>query len=192
MSTDIMLGCQFFTNGIENSGRWLAGHDANGNAVVRYKFRTPATGAFALYWAKWGTTEYDGTPRAQGEELRFYISADPNSHINAGPDAEYHGTAWVLTPNDSPFSMTGEAHGLLLLPNTDYYLFIFPGFSSYGLYYWDYYWSGMDITLGGSAGVMRIKEGSQELIATPMVKKNSELVPLAATVKSGSDFQYCG
>lgn len=170
MATEIMLGADFFTNGVLNNNRWLLGHDTNGNAVVRYKFRTPATGAFALYWSKLGTTEYDGTPIAQGEELRFYISADPNSHINAGADAEYHGTAWVLNPNNSPFSMTGEAHGLLLLPNTDYYLFIFPGFSSYGLYYWEYYWSGMNITLVGAAGVVHINIGGNIVAAQPYAK----------------------
>jgi hypothetical protein len=187
-NVDLRGNWAFFTNGVQNNNRRYVGHDTSGNAVIRYHFRTPAAGANSLSWKQTRATAAYGTP---GGKLRFYVGDDPNSHINAGPEADYHGED---TPTGSGYlTVGGSISGLTLLPDKDYYLFIFPGFSSYCLYGWDYQYEeyAITVTLDGAAGVVRLKEGDQELIAVPMVKEGGELVQLAATVKSGDDLIFC-
>lgn len=188
-NVDLRGNWAFFTNGALNNNRRLVGHDINGNAVIRYHFRTPPEGASVLSWKQTMATVIYGNG---GKPLRFYVGDDPNSHINAGPEAAYYGED---TPTGSGYlTVGGSISGLVLLPDKDYYLFIFPGFSDGCLYGWDYQYEdyAITVTLDGAAGVVRIKDGDQELIAIPMVKEGDNLVQLAATVKTGGDLKYCG
>jgi hypothetical protein len=178
--------CTFFKNG--NAGAsTIVGIEGTAHRVVRYKFHTPVEGASKISWLM---LEVENYYVAENEKLRFFVGSDPNSHVNAGEDAIYHGTA-IATKVGSTYTISGEASGIILLPDTDYYLFIFPGYTSSGYWGWWQYLDGMSVYLDGAAGVVRIKEGARELVAVPMVKEGGQLIQLAATVKSGENLTYC-
>lgn len=178
--------CAFFENG-NGGASSIVGIESSDARVVRYKFRTPTEGASGFSWSMLEAENYYA---ADSEKLRFFVGSDPNSHINAGADATYHGTA-TATKVGSTYTITGEASGIILLPDTDYYLFIFPGYTTAGYWGWWQYLDGMSVYLDGAAGVVRIKEGNKVLTTLPMVKENGVLVPLAATIKNGETFMVC-
>lgn len=186
----------FWSNGYGGASR-IVGYADGVNRVVRYKITTRDyvanrdVGASKFSFVRTGSTEYGGTPTSQGEKLRFFIGTDPNSHLNAGVNSEYHGEATAVRQSDGTYTITSETINIVLLPNTTYYLFIFPGFASYGAYTWEVPVSQVSLTFDGGAGVVRIKEADQELITVPMVKKDGELVQLSAMTKSGDDLIFC-
>lgn len=187
MSEKVQISeCSFFQNGTSGAST-IVGIEASNNRVVRYKFRTPTHGANKLSWTM---LEAELFLVSDGENLRFFVGTDPNSHINAGQGSAFHGTA-TATKDGSTYTIMGEANGLVLLPDTDYYLFIFAGYSTVGYWGWWQYLNGMSINLDGAAGVVRIKEGDKVLTTLPMVKENGVFVPLAATIKSGENMLYC-
>ena len=176
----------FFENGNAGASS-IVGVENTDNRVVRYKFRTPTQGASKLSWTM---IEAESYYIGADESLRFFVGTDPNSHVNAGQGSAFHGTA-TATKDGSTYTITGEANGLVLLPDTDYYLFIFAGYSTIGYWGWWQYLNGMSVYLDGAAGVVRIKEGDKVLTTLPMAKENGVFVPLAATIKSGENMLYC-
>lgn len=150
-TTFTTLDYTFFSNGTSGASA-IVGYADSVNRVVRYKFTTPDVGASKLSFSKVDITEYNNTI-GDGENLYFYITDDPTGHANAGASAEYHGTVSV-----SNNTATGEVN-ITLLPNKDYYLFLFPGFASYGAYNWNYP-AEITLTLEGGAGLMYIDSGA--------------------------------
>ncbi len=117
----------FYDHGDETSSR-VVGYESSHRRVARYPILSPAEGASHIDITFYTQGLSDGTQIP----VRFYIGTDPDSHINAGAESEYHG---VLTLNSAGDTFTGSAD-VLLLPNTQYYLFFFPGQDKYGYYRW--------------------------------------------------------
>lgn len=168
--TDIYSKAVFYSKGSSGAGAFV-GYD-NENRVVRYTFTTPPDGASKFSFLKDGITV--GISINSGEILRFYVTDDPTSHVNAGVNSEYHGT--VTVSGSGSKTLEGEAN-IILLPNKEYYLFIFPGFTTDGGYSWNYP-NYITLNLSGGAGITYIKQGS-------------EIKTYQAYVKRGSDWKLC-
>lgn len=156
----------------------IVGYADSVNRVVRYKFTTPDEGATKISLRKGSLSEYDSSV-GSAEKLRFYVGTDSASHKNAGKSAEYHGQLTV-----SSGVATGEAE-INLLPNTDYYLFIFPGYASYGAYNWNYPGS-ITVTLEGAFGLVHIDTGSEIVEAIPYVDDGTQWNRCLPYVDNGS------
>lgn len=146
-------GVEFYIGGQSGASRVVGNdwrNDAAINRVARYTFTAPAEGTsgISLTFNTGGLSDGSSVP------IRFYIGTDPESHVNAWSDSAYTGE---LTPSDDGKTFTGEAQ-LLLLPNTTYYLFVFPGSKTYGYYTWYRYGYeiGLTLTLTGGAGIVYV------------------------------------
>lgn len=105
---------------------------SDGNRVIRFTFTTDSTGANSIHWKvskfypwDWQQGNYQSTPIP----LNFYIGTDPDSHKFSGAE-ETRITGEVsiyLSPNgiSEECYLSGAAE-IKLLPNTTYYLWIFP------------------------------------------------------------------
>ena len=177
------------------SGTYGVGYDG-APLVIRYAFTTPAEGATKITIEK---KSCKASGIGSNEKIMFFVSPFDDTHLNAcyiegaAVNPQYDG---IFTFSDDPDDKTygyQMATGIVekvLLPNTKYYLFFFPAFNSSGWY--DVYGSNsITLTLEGSAGVIRIKEGDQELVTLPMVSENGVLVPLSAAIKNGDNLLIC-
>lgn len=144
----------FFKDGDEVSSR-VVGVESQVNRVARYPFTTPAEGASHVEITFYSSGKAAGT----AIPVRYYIGTDPESHINAGVNAEYTGE---LTMGSDGITFTGSAD-IMLMPNTAYYIFFFPGSAAYGYYNW-YKGSGTEyystLETSGGAGVIYIGNGT--------------------------------
>lgn len=124
------------------------------NRVARYSFTSPNTGAssVSLIFANMHYTPADGKTRPTS--FRFYIGTDADSHINAGASSTCTGTVKLLENSYTEFAGSAD---ILLLPNTKYYLFVFPATSTYGWYSWE---GTSAMTSSGGAGLIYIDDGS--------------------------------
>ena len=152
----------FFQDGKMVSGNAVGRSYANDklvNRVARYSFTAPANGAssVSLIFADMHYTPAEGKTRPTS--FRFYIGTDANSdYINAGAGSTPTGT--VNLSDGSYTEFTGSAN-YLLLPNTTYYLFVFPATSTYGWYYWE--GTAAMSSEGGSYSVPSLSASSVEM-----------------------------
>lgn len=131
----------FFQNGIGGVTS-VIGVESTLNRVARFGFVAPSTGASGVELSITNLVFGGGI---RPETFRFYIGTDPNSHINAGSTTAYTG---ILNINKSTGVDFNGSANILLLPNTEYYLFIFPNTRDYG-------WFSMELattTLVGTGG----------------------------------------
>lgn len=151
---------EFFKAGEGEAGS-IVGYSA-GNRVVRYKFTAPDEGASALSFTKKNVGD-EGALSA-GATLRWYVTNDPDSHKDAGPDSEYHGEVTLSDKDGTYYTAKGSADNLVLLPGETYYLFVFPG-TSVKKYYWWNYPTTITLTLSGAAGLVWIHNGTDAMKA---------------------------
>lgn len=141
---------EFYIKGSPGASQMVGMEGTSKPRVVRYSFTTPVEGASAISFSKDRISAYSDSS-STSEKLRFYISDNPDAYINADATYAYHGTL-ELTAGDGWYTAEGSASNLILLPNTTYYLFIFPGYTSSGLWCWNYPAS-FSLTLSGAAGI---------------------------------------
>ena len=127
---NIVLTDQIFYKNGQGGVSGVVGYESKSNRVVRYTLQSPPSGASGIdlnftgnYW-----TEYGVLP----ETLFFYIGKDPESHANAGKDFEKTG---VLERKAKTYDYSGSAE-ILLMPNTTYYVWVFPASTAFGWLYW--------------------------------------------------------
>ena len=113
----------------------FVGYSESSNYVLRYSFTTPSNGyitslsfstTFRHHYGDAGTTF----------NVRVKVTESSTSHINAGPST---------TDYDATMSMSGTYNqfksctisGLLLKPNTTYYIYLFPGTQGFLKYCYD-------------------------------------------------------
>lgn len=143
-----------YSGGSTSGAQQIVGINSGKNQVVRFTFTTDSNGASSVSWSLPNNSKGAGTTPA----LRWYIGIDPNSHINAGPTASYNGDVTVNNDGHGNLTFTGYAN-MVLVPNTTYYLWIFPNTTTYGFYYLTENQQAT-VTTGGSAGVVYIDNGS--------------------------------
>ena len=149
----------FYNNGASGASQ-IVGNSGDGVSkprVVRYKFTAPLQGANALSFSKTRIGAYSGSS-STNEYLRFYVSSDPEAYAKADASFAYQGTV-TMTYSGGYYTATGSVSGLLLLPGKTYYLFIFPGHTSFGLWNWNYPGE-ISVTLSGAAGIVYIDSGT--------------------------------
>ena len=151
----ITTGTSQVYEGTAASTTKIVGYNGGKNWVARYSFKTDSVGASKVSWEIGGNSVGGGTR----PPLRWYITTDPNSHINAGVStAAYHGT--VSVKNVGGYDVFSGSADIVLLPNTTYYLWIFPNTTTYGFYYL----GGTDkatVTTSGAAGLAGIGDGTK-------------------------------
>lgn len=175
---------QAYADGSTTSGK-LIGYSGSVNRVVRYQFTTGADGAQQISFSFKGPASPSGSTTAA--TINWYVTTSSTSHISAGKDAVKNGTC-AASYNSSTYAFTISVTGgaVKLLPNTTYYLYLFPGHGSTNTYLtinapWA---TTMEITLEGTYKArtltMEIGEGVN-LTAT----KNSAALSSGATVYDG-------
>lgn len=82
---------------------------------------------------------------------------------------------------------TGSA-SILLQPNTTYYVWVFPGSTTYGWWYWC---NTMTLTTSGGAGLVYIDNGSSMVAAIPYIDNGSSWVQAMPYIDNGSSFILC-
>lgn len=142
----------FFRNGAGGASK-VVGVESGCNRVARYSFTSPPSGASSAAVSVSGMWFGSGT---RPDSFRFYIGTDPLSHINAGADSPRTG----LLQGQSATAFSGTAQ-VLLLPNTDYYLFVFPNSAAFGWYNWE---GSAALTLsGGSCSIPTVSADPVDL-----------------------------
>ena len=127
MATLNLTSPVFYKNG-EPGVSAVVGYESLSNRVVRYCLHTGQSGAGQVALAFSGNWKGNGTT----PKLHFYIGTDPDSHAGAGAGSPYTGT---LAANGYDYSGSAE---VMLLPETDYYVWVFPATQVFGWIQWSY------------------------------------------------------
>lgn len=182
----------FYVNGTSTSSQ-IVGNSGDGTSkpnVVRYAFTTPSTGASGLSFSKESIGAYSASS-STSEKLRFYITDSATSHTAANSSSTYHGEVAMADPDgDKWFTATGSVSNLVLLPGTTYYLYIFPAYTSFGCWIWNYP-DTITVTLSGSTGLVRIDTGSGFITALPYIDNGSKWQIAIPYTDNGSSYKIC-
>lgn len=143
----------------------VVGYESKSNRVARYKFTAPSTGATSVSVQIKNVLLGDGS---SSSAIRFYITTSADSHINAGESAVYSGTLSITLSNGT-YTATGSTD-MMLMPNTVYYLWVFPGSTYYGWWYWN---TPATLKTSGGAGLVYIDNGSKLVPALPYIDNGS-------------------
>ena len=161
----------------------VVGYEGKTNRVARYQFTAPATGANGISFSIGHIYFGEGSKTS---DIRFYITTSNSSHANAGASAAYNGKA-SFSLYGGIYTVTGSAN-ILLMPNTTYYLWLFPGSTTYGWWYWN---TPATLTPSGGAGLVYIDNGSKLVAAIPYVDNGSKWVQVMPYIDNGSKWVLC-
>lgn len=126
----------------------VVGYESNQNRVCRFQFTAPDTGASSVEFSQSGISFGAGSSNVS---IRFLITDDGNSYANAGNGTPYSGTI-SISGNKATASVS-----IVLLPGKTYYLWLFPGTSTFGWWYWT---ATATLTTYGGAGIINYDTGS--------------------------------
>lgn len=190
--TDYSQGCGYDYNGGNNPG----------NRVMRFTFTTDSIGASSIHWKLsylypwyWQNGIYDQT----AIPLNFYIGTDDSSHQTSGSD-ETNITGAVTVHLDPDWIsencyLEGEAD-IMLLPNTTYYLWIFPAQSTHYIYVSGY--AGQNVcqsmvitSSGAGGGVVYIKIDSEMVATIPYVVSGGAWKQTIPYIVKSNDWKIC-
>lgn len=145
------------------------GYGNSTERIVRYKFTTPPEGANKFSFTKGSIGLAEGKESA----LRFFISTDPDLYDTLTTEFDGHGLTSITGNNASYYTVSGNIDGLILLPDTDYYLYVFPDTTTMCMYSWNYA-ATITVTLDGGAGLVRLDTGSGFVNAIPHIDNGTE------------------
>jgi len=118
-----VLDPKYYKDGVPGAGGWVGWIDGL-SRVFGCSFKTGEKGANFISFGFGYHNKHGNIP------LRFYIGTSSTSHANAGKDSPYTGEVEMVVQTSGQYTglyaSIGEAN-MLLLPNTTYYLWIFPG-----------------------------------------------------------------
>lgn len=131
MATINLANPTFYIDGVGGVSA-VVGYEIYGNRVARYEFTTNLSGAsgVSLEFNNNWPGEY-GNPR-----VRFFIGVDPDSHANAGGDS-YQYTGELTSRIEQGYIHYSGSADVLLMPNTKYYLWLFPANQEIKYTYWN-------------------------------------------------------
>lgn len=145
---------QTYTGGVLEISSQIVGYALSKNRVVRFTFATDNIGASHVSWFL--ENNYLATTNAPS--LRWYMGTDPASHVNAGASTATYCGEVTATTNEGVTKLSGDAD-IVLLPNTAYYLWIFPSTANHGYYNLTELQQAR-VTPSGGAGLVFIDNGS--------------------------------
>lgn len=161
----------------------VVGYESSSNRVACYKFTSPAAGASSVTVSIRGVSLGGGSSSAA---IRFCISTSDTSYANAGSTYSYQGTL-TMSQSSGTYTASGSAN-VMLQPNTVYYLWVFPGTTSYGWWYWN---SPATVTTAGGAGVVYIDNGTRMVPAIPYIDNGTTWVQAIPYIDNGTEWKPC-
>lgn len=187
--TTIMLSHPpvYYQGGVSPAHSSVVGYESSRTRVARYSFTAPAEGgshiSFQIPRCSFGNGD-------MSLPLRFYIGRDPDSHADGNAGYAYHGDV-VMNEDSGWYTAAGEAE-VLLLPNQQYYLWIFPNKTKSGQWGW-WYWSSRQAvaTVSGAAGVVHIDVGNAFVTAIPCIDDGISFRKVASYIGTGSELIVC-
>jgi hypothetical protein len=159
----------------------IVGYEGGKTRCVRFKFKSPSVGASHV--AISGKFSFGN---GEKNAPRWYITTSATSHANACADAAYHGTLAMTNP-DGVYRGSGEAD-IVLLPNTTYYLWLFPPSTTFG--WWAHYES-FTIETSGGAGLVYIDNGSSFDAYMVYIDNGTSWDPYIPYIDNGSSWDIC-
>ena len=171
-----------YTGGVAESASQIVGYADSKNRVVRFTFTTDASGAGHIAWVL--ETNYLATSYAPG--LRWYIGTDPESHKNAGATTDAYCGEVTKETVSGAVKFSGAAD-IPLLPNTTYYLWIFPSVATYGYYNLTQNQQAK-VTPSGVFGVVYINEEAYQAY----IDNGSGWDMCAPHIDNGTSWDACG
>lgn len=135
--------------------QYVVGYASATNWVARYSFSVGSTGANAVSWTLLNNYLAGGSLTAG---LEWQINTSPSSYANAnGSSSSYPaaGNVSIVDLGGGSYQFSGSSGSLLLLPNTTYYLWIFPKTTTYG-YFNLTQLQKASVTTSGAAGIVYI------------------------------------
>lgn len=154
MASSTLTDKRFYTGGTEESASQIVGYANSKNRVVRFTFQTGTVGASSVSWYVEDNYFADGTQPG----LRWYVGTSATSHVNAGASTTTYTGTVTATNKSGEYHFSGSAN-VALLPNTTYYLWIFPSVAKYGYYNLSEV-PATNVTTSGGAGLVYIDDGS--------------------------------
>lgn len=179
------------------------GYYGDQNLVLALPFRTGSSGAnaFSFLITKIHNIFNSNTMATKVAAVAFAITIagdETYKNFNGNGDGiTYNGVgdgSVTFTANSygsNYYDISGSVEKKILLPNTDYILWLFPNYTELRTLAVVESVTTATYELSGAAGVVRIKEGDQELVAVPIVKEGNQFIELAATIKQGSELVFC-
>ena len=201
----------FYAGGSATSSPFVGFDNYGGskyNCVLRYDLTLGANESASHFkfsitagpeYTCFGYTRGSGSKYINSEmSLYFYIGTDPNEGKNYGYAEIGKGTKVTLTKTSSnsiQYTVEGEAD-VCLLKNTQYYLWIYPGYSNdvggndtYGAFY--VHETVNNVVLSGAAGVIKIDTGSGWVDAIPYIDDGTKWVQAVPYIDNGSGWNIC-
>lgn len=158
------------------------------NYVIRYSFTTGSEGASSVSWKLGGNSHSSET--GNGGALRWYITTSGTSYSNASSTTtKYHGNVTVSVVDY--YDVFSGGADMVMLPNTTYYLWIFPASTAYGFYYLTP-GTKATITTSGSAGLVRIHDGSAFHAYKCVIYNGSKWEAYMPKIYNGSSWDLSG
>lgn len=173
-----------YVGGTVESSSQIVGYSGK-NRVVRFEFTTDAIGASSVAWSLTGNYAGEGTLPA----LRWYIGTSATSHANAGASTTTYNGAVTATKEDGAYTFSGSAD-IVLLPNTTYYLWLFPATTQSG-YYNLTEKRQANLTTEGGAGQVYIKNVSGRDPYQAFISNGTSLELYQAFVSNGTSLDMC-
>lgn len=127
----ILSNPTFFEGGVSGASG-VVGVSDGVNRVVRYEFTT-SDAAAGIAFEKASLSLGSGTV----PDLKFQITADDSSYGNAGKNHDGAELTRTYHEHDDWYTFSGEL-AVEMLPNTKYYLWVFPATTTFGWLYWNY------------------------------------------------------
>lgn len=132
----------------------VVGYESKSNRVVRYNLLTGSGGANRIELSFNNNWQGNGT---LPNTLYFYIGTDPDDHSNAGATSERTGD---LTRASGTYNYSGAAD-MILMPNTTYYVWVFPSSTTFGWVQWSYASGNAQASLiGGAIATLQAEPGT--------------------------------
>jgi hypothetical protein len=155
MATITLSNPTYYQKGVSGVSAVVGNESVNSNRNARFEFTSPSEGAshieFSIYYGYL-------IGQSSKKTMRFYIGTSSTSHANAWKDSEYHGEV-MATDSGDVTTFTGEAD-VRLLPNTKYYLWIFPGDTGDGWCYYGVVPNTCTLETTGGVGLVYIDNGT--------------------------------
>lgn len=188
MSYSVTATAQAYSGGSTTSSKWI-GYSSTTVRTVRYQFTTGSDGAASISFSFQGPTNPTGSSTAAS--INWYVTTSSTSHASAGSSSTKNGTCSTSYNSSSyVWTISVSSGSVKLLPNTTYYLWLFPNHSS-GNYYLSINTSwatSMSITLDGEYKpyVLTVSTGPGTNLE---VTKDGSALSSGATVYTGDVIQ---
>ena len=122
-------------------------------------------------------------------KYRFKVTTSATSHVNAGPTTtDYDGEVTFVAKNGT-YYLTIPKTTVVLLPNTTYYLYLFPAEAVHGYFYNRR--KSLDIIATGGAGIVEIYNGSKWESYQCYIYNGSKWEMYLPYVYNGSGWDLC-